>query len=188
MYPWKRVQLFIPLILLGMSLLLALSGRDLHAQTASPFGGFLSSQDTPETAEVEIAQIDEIRIAPPLAQADSARIAEHKPIETGWKATVQGTISRREFQVFLLVRALTSGTWLVQAPAARPSKTGIWRTSCLLGTERKGQDEDYEIIAVASLKRDQYRTGQRIPANQFPPDNIPQSESIHVRRVRSPNP
>lgn len=183
MYAQKRALALVTLILL----FIAVPGRGIRAQTTSPSGGFLSSQP-PETAELEIAQIDEIRISPPFAQADSVRLAEHKPIETGWRATVQGTISSREFQVFVLVRALTSGPWLVQSTVARPSKTGVWRTSCYLGSERKGQDEDYEIIAVASLKRDQYRTGQRIPANQFPPEDIPQSDTIHVRRVRSPNP
>lgn len=160
----------------------------LHAQTSSPFGGFLSSEAAPDSALLEINQIDDIRLAPPFSQADSARLAEHKPIETGWKATVQGTISSREFQVFVLVHALLTDTWIVQSTVARPSKTGTWRTTCYLGAERKGQDEDYEIIAVASLKRDQYRTGQRIPANQFPPQDVSQSDTVHIRRVRSPNP
>ena len=166
---------------------IGVSAPSVSAQTASPFGGFLS-QAPSDSALLEIAQIDDIRLAPPFSPADSTRIAEHKPIETGWKTTVQGTISSREFQVFVLVHALLSDTWIVQSSVSRPSKTGTWRITCFLGAERKGQDEDYEIIAVASLKRDQYRTGQRIPANQFPPPEIPQSDTVHVRRVRSPNP
>jgi hypothetical protein len=103
-------------------------------------------------------------------------------------ATVQGTITNRDYQVFVLVHPLLQDAWTVQSTVARPSKTGVWRTTCLLGTERKGKDEDYEVIAVASARRDQYRPGQRIPANQFPPADLPQSETVLVRRVRSPGP
>lgn len=152
------------------------------AQTASPFGSILPAQTPPESVKVEIVQVDNV------FTADSIYASARKPIETGWTATAQGTISLRDYQVFVLVHPLLSDTWTVQSSVARPSKTGTWRTTCLFGTERKGKDEDYEVIAVASLKRDQYRPGQRVPANQFPPTDIPQSDTVLIRRVRSPSP
>lgn len=174
---------------LSILLLSALmSGAPVSSWAQSPFGGFLQTQPSAESAQIEILQVDNARLALPLTGPDSVRATEGRPIEAGWKVTIQGTISSRDFQVFVLVHALLSDTWIVQSTVSRPSKTGIWRTTCYLGAERKGQDEDYEIIAVASAKNDQYRTGQRIPANQFPPTDLSQSETILVRRVRSPNP
>lgn len=145
-------------------------------------GGFLQTETPAESIRVEVLRVDN------LFTSDSLFAVAHKPIEVGWKATVQGTISYREYQVFVLVHPLLSDTWTVQSAVARPSKTGTWRTTCYFGAERKGQDEDYEVIAVAYLKRDQFRTGQRIPANQFPTADIPQSDTVLIRRVRSPSP
>lgn len=167
----------IPVVLIFSALLL---GAPLSASAQA--GGFLQTETPAESVRVEVAQIDN------FSTADSAYALARMPIETGWKATVQGTISHREYQVFVLVHPLLSDTWTVQSAVARPSKTGTWRTTCFFGAERKGQDEDYEIIAVAYLKRDQFRTGQRIPANQFPPTDIPQSDTVLIRRVRSPSP
>jgi hypothetical protein len=149
---------------------------------SAQIGGFLQTAIPAESIRVEVLQVDD------FLTTDSLFAVARRPIETGWKATVQGTISYRDYQVYVLVHALLSDTWIVQSTVSRPSKTGAWRTTCYLGAERKGQDEDYEIIAVAYLKRDQFRTGQRIPANQFPPPDIPQSDTVLIRRVRSPSP
>lgn len=164
--------------LFALSALLLVVAPPLVAQV----GGFLQTETPAESIRVEVLQVDD------LFTSDSLFAVFRKPIETGWKATVQGTISYREYQVFVLVHPLLSDMWTVQSTVARPSKTGTWRTTCFFGTERKGQDEDYEVIAVAYLKRDQFRTGQRIPANQFPTSDIPQSDTILIRRVRSPSP
>ncbi|OGG52257.1 MAG: hypothetical protein A3F84_04125 [Candidatus Handelsmanbacteria bacterium RIFCSPLOWO2_12_FULL_64_10] len=171
----RRTTLFLFLLLSAL-----LFGAPFSA--SAQVGGFLQTATPAESIRVEVLQVDD------FLTSDSLFAVARRPIETGWKATVQGTISYRDYQVFVLVHALLSDTWIVQSAVARPSKTGTWRTTCYFGAERKGQDEDYEIIAVAYLKRDQFRTGQRIPANQFPPADIPQSDTVLIRRVRSPSP
>lgn len=162
--------------------ILSVLAMGIISPASAQIGGFLQTATPAESVRVEVLQVDD------FLASDSLFAVARRPIETGWKATVQGTISHRDYQVFVLVHALLSDSWTVQSAISRPSKTGTWRTTCYLGTERKGQDEDYEVIAVANLKRDQYRPGQRISANQFPPTDIPQSDTVLVRRVRSPSP
>ena len=153
----------------------------LEGQAPAPFG-LLPTQVSPDSVRVEILKIGM------TSTMDSVHATAGHPIETGWKATVQGTVSDREYQVFVLVHPLLGDSWMVQSFTSRPSKTGTWRTTCLFGMERKGKDEDYELIAVGSLERSKYRPGQRIPANQFPPTDMPQTDTILIRRIRSPNP
>ena len=152
------------------------------AQAPSPFGSLIPTESQETAVRLQVLKVDDI------SATDSVYTVERKPIETGWMATVQGTISDRQYLVFVLVHPLLGDSWVVQSPVARPSISGIWRTTCLFGSARKGKDEDYELMAVGSQQRDLYRPGQRIMASHFPPPDIPQTDSVLIRRVRSPNP
>ena len=74
----------------------------LEGQAPAPFG-LLPTQVSPDSVRVEILKIGM------TSTMDSVHATAGHPIETGWKATVQGTVSDREYQVFVLVHPLLGG-------------------------------------------------------------------------------
>ncbi len=72
--------------------------------------------------------------------------------EVSLESTVRGTVSDPKVRVYVLVHPLKTNQWWVQRSPSPTNQDGSWRTSCFLGTETEGMNEEFELLALATTE------------------------------------
>jgi hypothetical protein len=104
-------------------------------------------------------------------------IAFECPREVGGKETIKGVVVKSDWQVRVLVHAISEECWHVQNTPGTDGK-GHWQTECLFGGPG---DEDFQILALASLDSLGMKLGDHVCPDQIP-KNARRSEICLTRK------
>lgn len=127
-----------------------------------------------DSVTVEIVRIDTVKV-------DSVLIESGDVVEVGRKASVSVKVSHRDREVYVLIHPLETDLWYVQNRPV-PRKRGPWKTLCYFGQLKKGEGEEFEVLAVAA-DSPLWKVGASFSTKRLP-KGLPQSDIVTVRRVR----
>jgi hypothetical protein len=91
---------------------------------------------------------------------------------------VRGTVCDSTASVFILAHSLLETDWWVQNPPTRLSNEE-WQGIALLGNEKQGEGEFFEIVAIAASNAGIFKGGQRLHSL---PDTLARSDIVVVSR------
>lgn len=133
-------------------------------------------------AEVSIAQEDAeavtIKSTVAITSIDGEPAQQETIMHVGNQTLVRCSVSDTSMYVFLLVHPLLGSEWWVQKKMTRipqDTRQGI----ALLGSEKQGKGEYYEIAAVATPNKNLYKEGQILDAL---PNKLSRSQIVVVSR------
>jgi hypothetical protein len=130
--------------------------------------------------KIAITRIDNVRITP-----------TSRPRRVGMRVNVEGTITNPNAEISILVHPVISDTWFVENPPGLPDSLRRnlwrWRSTISCGNREQGLNEDFEIMAIAEVKRSTGATGTSIKAEKLPEriKGLPRSNQVVISRVRN---
>jgi hypothetical protein len=117
-----------------------------------------------------------------IASVDGKAIIPDTIRQVGYQALVRGTICDSTASVFILAHSLLETDWWVQNPPT-PLSNEEWQGIALLGNEKQGEGEFFEIVAIAAANAEMFRGGQRLRSLS---DTLARSDIVVVSRGVSP--
>lgn len=116
-----------------------------------------------------------------IVDAQNIRIRIERPnqgAEVGHIELVRGNVSDLNAPIYVLVHPMLTKLWWIQRLPSPPNQDGSWQTICYFGTETKGINEYFEVVAIVTLRK--LKEGQTI--SDLPSDAI-RSDIIMVKRT-----